>query len=435
MKTSPLSHLSAWYRSEPTSLAARPRTTTGPAVIIGADRLTIQRGTLGQWQGRSVRMDLSSCHTISLFGVQGFGKSYSMGAIVEMATAALPGINALPHPLATLAFHYHRSDAYAPELLACRYPNDAPLEVARLGLAGLRPYGLPDVVLLVPAAKVEARRLENPGVDVQPIAFAPSELGAEGWRLLMCAVGNDALYMRQLVSVLRRHRDRLDLEVLRKELDAVDLAPGARRLVDDRLALAAEYLSPDRPLSTLFRPGRLVIVDLRDEWIGKDEALVLFIVLMRIFARGGTDVAPFNRLVVFDEAHKYFGDSDMVSEVVETIREVRHQGTSVLIASQDPISINRAVIELSSTLILHRLTSPVWLRHLKGAVSALETVTERDLASLHPGEALIWSQRSTERCFTERPQRVQIRTRVSKHGGTTRSVLDATLDPASREKG
>jgi hypothetical protein len=29
---------------------------------------------------------------------------------------------------------------------------------------------------------------------------------------------------------------------------------------------------------------------------------------MRIFARGGTGVAPFNRLVVLDEAHKYFGD-------------------------------------------------------------------------------------------------------------------------------
>jgi DNA helicase HerA-like ATPase len=170
----------------------------------------------------------------------------------------------------------------------------------------------------------------------------------------------------------------------------------------------------------LFQAGRTVLVDLRDEWIEKEEALVLFIILMRIFARARGDGAPFNRLVVFDEAHKYFGDSDMISEVVETIREARHQGTSVLIASQDPLSIPRTVIELSSTLILHRMTSPLWLKHLRGAVSCLEAVSDRDLGILQPGEALVWAQRSTERSFTEVPQKVEMRTRVSRHGGATK---------------
>src|SRR5205814_6412137 len=113
------------------------------------------------------------------------------------------------------------------------------------------------------------------------------ELGAEGWRLLMGASGNDSLYLRQLVSVLRKRRDRLDLAGLRADLEAADLSPPARRLVDDRLALAEEYLSTDDSLGTVFRPGRTVIVDLRDEWIETDEALVRFILLMRIFARAG----------------------------------------------------------------------------------------------------------------------------------------------------
>jgi DNA helicase HerA-like ATPase len=173
-------------------------------------------------------------------------------------------------------------------------------------------------------------------------------------------------------------------------------------------------------LSNLFRGGRTVIVDLRDEWIEKEEALVLFIVLMRIFARARGDGTPFNRLVIFDEAHKYFGDSDMITEVVETIREARHHGTSVVIASQDPLSIPRSVIELSSTLILHRFTSPLWLKHLKGAVSSLEAVTDQDVGTLKPGEALVWAQRCTEPRFTEAPQKVWMRTRVTKHGGATR---------------
>ena len=390
--------------------------------MIGAERVPIQRGLLGRWSTGSVALDLAGCHTISLFGVQGFGKSYTLGTIAEMATMPIAGVNVLPHPLAALVFHYHRSDSYAPEILAARMPNDDPVELGRLHEAGLLPQGLHDVVLLAPSGRVEARRAEFPDTEVHPIFFAPHELGAEGWRLLMGASGNDALYLRQLVSVLRRRRDRLDLDGLRSDLQAADLAPAARRLVDDRLALAAEYLSGETQLSTLFRAGRTVIVDLRDEWIEKEEALVLFIVLMRIFARARGDGARFNRLVVFDEAHKYFGDSDMIAEVVETIREARHHGTSVVIASQDPLSIPRSVIELSSTLILHRFTSPLWLKHLKGAVSSLEPIGDHDVGTLKPGEALVWAQRCTDQRFTERPQKVWMRTRVTKHGGATRVV-------------
>jgi hypothetical protein len=391
-----------------------------PAVVIGAERVPGQRGLLGRGPTGPVALDLSGCHTIALFGVQGFGKSYTLGTIAEMATTPIPGVNVLPHPLATLVFHYHRSDSYPPELLAARLPNDDPVDVQRLHEAGLAPQPLQDVVLLAPSGKVDARRAEFPDVETCPIYFAPHELGAEGWRLLMGASGNDALYLRQLVSALRKRRDRLDLEGLRSDLHAEELAPAARRLVDDRLALAAEYLSIEAPLSELFRAGRTVIVDLRDEWIEKDEALVLFIVLMRIFARARGDGARFNRLVVFDEAHKYFGESDMTSEVVETIREARHHGTSVVIASQDPLSIPRSVIELSSTVILHRFTSPLWLKHLKGAISCLDALTDHDVGSLKPGEALVWAQRCTDRRFTETPQKVRMRTRVTKHGGGTR---------------
>jgi hypothetical protein len=53
-------------------------------------------------------------------------------------------------------------------------------------------------------------------------------------------------------------------------------------------------------------------------------------------------------------------ESEYFGQVVETIREMRHQGTSVLIASQDPLSVPRAVVELTSLLILHRMTSPQW---------------------------------------------------------------------------
>ena len=72
-----------------------------------------------------------------------------------------------------------------------------------------------------------------------------------------------------------------------------------------RLDLAAEYINDGTSLTEVVRPGRLIIVDLRDEFIEKDEALGLFVVLLQLFADARIDGRSFNKLVVFDEAHKY----------------------------------------------------------------------------------------------------------------------------------
>jgi hypothetical protein len=109
--------------------------------------------------------------------------------------------------------------------------------------------------------------------------------------------------------------------------------------------------------------------------------------------------------------------------VVETIREMRHQATSVVIASQDPLSVPRAVIELTSILLLHRMTSPQWLKHLKTAIVSLDLLSEAQLAGLKPGEAFLWAQRSTDSRFALRPQKISIRPRFTQHGGGTKTAV------------
>jgi DNA helicase HerA-like ATPase len=171
------------------------------------------------------------------------------------------------------------------------------------------------------------------------------------------------------------------------------------------------------------RPGRTIIVDLRDEWIEKQEALELFVVMMRIFSAQKLDGQEFNKLLVFDEAHKYMTESELIGQVVETIREMRHHATSIVIASQDPLSVPRVVIELSTVLMLHRMTSPQWLKHLKTAIIALEGLDDGQLSALAPGEALVWAQRSTEKRFSQKPQKITIRPRVTQHGGGTKTAV------------
>ena len=393
-------------------------------VLLGATEMTPQHGVLGKSGSHKVGLDLTGCNTISLFGVQGFGKSYTLGVIAEMAAASFPGINTLPSPLATVLFHYHKSDAYEPEFVTATSPNRKQTEVDRLLREyGARPGGLKDVVLLAPEAKVEQRRKEYPGITVEPIKFNAMELKGDGWKFLLGAYGNDALYLRQLSAILRRHRDVLTIDKLREELRDADLSKAALRLAEDRLKLAEPYIDDARSLGNLLRPGRTIIVDLRDEWIEKEEALELFVVMMRIFAAQKLDGHDFNKLLVFDEAHKYITESQLIGQVVETIREMRHHATSVVIASQDPLSVPRVVIELSTVLVLHRMTSPQWLKHLKTAIVALDGIEEGPLAALAPGEALVWAQRSTDKRFSQRPQKVTIRPRVTQHGGGTKTAV------------
>ena len=113
--------------------------------------------------GRKVALDLNETHTISLFGVQGGGKSYTLGTIAEMAALAIPHINVLPRPLATIIFHYSPTQDYKPEFTSMMAPNDdgGQLQVLREHYDA-EPQALRDIVLLAPQDKLDARRAEYP---------------------------------------------------------------------------------------------------------------------------------------------------------------------------------------------------------------------------------------------------------------------------------
>ena len=72
------------------------------------------------------------------------------------------------------------------------------------------------MLILTPAAKVEERRAEYPGIEVMPIAFAAGELNASHWKFLMGAVGSQSMYIRQLTLIMKRLRGDLTLEALRR---------------------------------------------------------------------------------------------------------------------------------------------------------------------------------------------------------------------------
>ena len=394
-------------------------------VLLGTSKPSPQFGILGEVSGRTVAIDLNETHTISLFGVQGGGKSYTLGSLVEMASLAIPRINLLPRPLASIIFHYSPTQDYKPEFTTMTAANSDQAEIQALRERyGAAPKALEDVVLVSPADKVAQRRTEYPGLEVHPLKFASAELQASHWRFLMGAVGNQSTYIRQLNRIMREQRAALTLEALRHGVDQSRLPDNLKDLAHQRIELASSYIDDSARLGELIRPGRLLIVDLRDEFIEKDEALGLFVVLLQIFAEAKYHDQRFNKLVVFDEAHKYIDSPDLVAGLVEVVREMRHKGTSILVASQDPPSVPASLIELSSQIILHKFNSPNWLKHIQKANSALASLTPEKLSTLKPGEAYVWSSKATDIAFCQSALRIRCRPRVTHHGGATEKAVD-----------
>jgi DNA phosphorothioation-dependent restriction protein DptH len=392
-------------------------------IVIGKSSPSNQFGILGEtYNHKKIAIDLTDTNTISLFGVQGGGKSYTIGTISEMVLKHFNNVNLLPSPLAGVIFHYSESMDYEPEYTSMIYANNKENELKVLKERyGAIPDKIEDVVLLTPKDKVSERKSEFPSIQVLPISFNSKELSVQDWLFLLGAVGNDSTYIKQLKALMKDNRNDLSLKSISESLELTDLLSNTQKaLARQKLSFAREYINDSTFLKDSLAPGRLIIVDLRDEFIVKDEALGLFVIMLNIFSSvKNFNGVHFNKFIVFDEAHKYMGNKDLTENIVTAIREMRHKGVSIMIASQDPPSLPNEIIELSTILLLHKFNSPQWLKHIQKSITQFNELTPSDLSSLSQGEGFLWATKSTDKNISIKPIKINIRPRVTLHGGGT----------------
>lgn len=392
-------------------------------IMIGKNGDSQQYGIVGKTTtGKTVAVDLSETNTISLFGVQGGGKSYTIGTVTEMVLKPFNKVNKLEAPLAGVIFHYSESMDYEPEFTSMIQANDKDAEVKKLKVEfGAAPGRIEDVILLTPKDKVEVRKADYPSIDILPIAFNSKELNVQDWLFLLGAIGNDSTYIKQLKAIMKDQRNNLSLEQIGASIETSELLSNTQKvLAKQKLSFAREYIDDTVLLRDKLKPGRLIIVDLRDEFIVKDEALGLFVIMLNIFSSvrswNGTH---FNKFIVFDEAHKYMDNKDLTGNIVTAIREMRHKGVSIMIASQDPPSLPNEIIELSSIVLLHKFNSPQWLKHIQKSITQLSVLTPADMSALMPGEGFLWASKASDKSICVKPTKISTRPRVTKHGGVT----------------
>lgn len=388
-------------------------------VIAGADSDSTRSVVIGKMfaDGRTVSADLGQGNIFSIFGAQGSGVGYSAGAIVEAALCGPSRVNSLSSPLAGVVFHFSDDLEVGPRFASMARPNDVPSQLSRLKAEyGAEPASLTDVLLLTPSDMVDDRQAEYPDVDVKPLALGSKEMSVNDWMLILGAKDGNADMAKEVKLVLKKCRGNISLGAISDCIEASSMPDDVKDISLQRLADFEAYISDSDAVGGLLKPGRLIIVDLRDEFMDEDEAMCLFLSMMDVFAAvKDDDGSPLGKLMVFDEAHKLLRKDGIVGAAASAFGDVRRKGVSVVLASHDPAAMPLPLVELSSVVMLHRFSSPAWIAHLQKAITALHALSPADMDALATGEAFVWASRSSDVALSSRPAKVTVRPRLSKH--------------------
>jgi DNA helicase HerA-like ATPase len=390
-----------------------------PAAYVGWSEPATRYCVVGNLVGTNeqVGLDLDNPKAIGVFGYMGSGKSYLLGTLVESALIPIAGINSLPAPLAVVIFNYRRHSADRFELSSLAHPNPDRNDRERLErMFQASPRSVEDIhILCLPGQLTTERVAEYGDLPATELFFDPSTLGVEDWELLMGEPGSNAVFARAIRNTLMdlQAAGDVSLESLERSI-ANGLNRSSQSAAQLRLDFVRRYLSAERGIrfGEILRPGRATIFDLRQPLFNKDDALRFFLVCSNHISRvqGG-----FNKVVVFDEAHEYM--SEAFGEKIEArIRLMRHEGTSYVFATQDVGSIPLQIRRFITTRFVFSLGTR---DNVNDLVRFAPEFADLPLQQLTPGTCYVQSIPSQRNLFA-RPRLVQVRPRVTQHGGTSR---------------
>ncbi len=400
-----------------------------PRAFIGWTEPTSRWALLGKLDTTSefVALDLDYPKALGIFGYMGSGKSYLVGNMIEASLAPIPGINVLPNPLSVVIFNYRQNVSDRFELSSLTVPNQDETDVEKLvNEYSSRPQALRDIhVLCLPGELNTTRKNEYRGIIVSELFFDPSALSIEDWELLMGETGSGALFARTIRHVLGELQSTGDITLERLEEHTLSLLTGqSRKSAELRFKFVRKYISPARGIKfeQVLKPGRAVIVDLRNRSLfSKEDALRFFLVCANQINQVQ---GRFNKMVIFDEAHEYLSN-EFGEKLASFIRLMRHNGTSYLFATQDVESIPPAIRQFIATKFVFNLGTR---QNIEDLVRFAPEFKNQQLQGIRPGYCLVQTDQSVGNLF-ERPRLVQIRPRVTHHGGATQIFsVETSLD-------
>lgn len=393
-------------------------TTSVPRVVVGWTAPASRWAAVGKLAvgDETVALDLDHPKTVGVYGYMGSGKSYLLGNLIESAVRPMPGVNSLQVPLAVVVFNYRRNASDRFELSSLATPNQKPEDVERLAREyGAAPAAVEDIhVLCLPGELRPARKQEYGSLPATELFFDPAVLGAEDWELLMGEPGSEAVFARTIRNTLVELRSVGDITLESLEQQVANRLTGQSRTAARlRFDFVRRYLSTTQGTNfgELLRPGRVLVVDLRQPLFNKEDALRFFLVCANQISKVQ---GQFNKMIVFDEAHEYM--SDAFGERMESrIRLMRHEGTSYVFATQDVNSIPLSISRFLTTRFVFDLGTRENVQDLEQAAPDFRGF---QLLGMRPGHCFVHASPSTNGMFA-RPREIRVRPRATQHGGAS----------------
>lgn len=392
-------------------------------------------------KGAAVYLDALKPHAVLICGKRGYGKSYTMGCILEELALLQPAIK---KRLASLVIDTMGI------FWTMRHPNN--FEAHRLKSWGLNPTAL-ETEIFVPAGKVEAYRKRN--INVKSFSISIRELSGSQWcRIFKIEEVSPLgiLLVRTIESLRERGcvyslEDIIDevLQDTRSDSASKGAAENYFRAVNSWGLFSKEGTS----LSELVSGGRITILDvstLENENVCAAAVSILAgrlyeerLEARRVYEKKlmgeKTEEEEFPMVWLFiDEAHIFLpAKSESLATGVlinRCLRQGRQPGLSLILATQRPASLHPDVVSQSDLLICHRLTASDDILALENSRPLyIQESIQAYLKKMgsERGAALIIDDHS------ESVHLVRIRPRISWHGGGEPSAFEPKVEERSEE--
>jgi hypothetical protein len=340
----------------------------------GLGRLVGPDGTAGA----VVELNTGAPFCVLMVGVQGSGKSHSVGCVIESCLLPCEPAVRLRRPHCALVLHYDKGESSVCEAVGLVCPRagfPAPSALPRERL----------LVLVSPSFYLQRRAFyRGLGVAVRPLLFSWAQLDASTLRMLMgLGAADGQLYVTGGVfELLKRYQRRggmPELPAFERELKARLTLAGQAPALEQRMRLLKSMLleAPENEalrcecgatdLRAIVAPGTLIVADMTDPLLTPQDANAIFQVLVEQFR--AVPASRCARLLVADEAHKYMdgtkGADGLAGAIVDVARLMRHDGMRVMVSSQSPCTLAPELLELASVVLLHCFYSSDWFAFLR----------------------------------------------------------------------
>jgi len=399
-----------------------------------------------------ILMDITKPHIIIISGKRGSGKSYTMGVIIEEILSNTDTKDYISCLIVdTMGIFY-----------SLKEPNNNPYECELLERIGEKPKSFPIEVLVPKGLELMLKQefgdyLKEKGHRLtydNTFELGLGDISSDDWREIFHIDQNEPMGIL-LDRVFRRLRERLG-----KDYDFDDIIDQIKRMTGGgKTRTAAALINRFRAaeswhifsreglnISDIIQGGKIISLDLSylsyitAEW---NVRVLPVAIISRYIARKATVMArlrdvsePRENLLedfplvwlFIDEGHQFLPSNfttPATYPLLEWIRQGRHPGLTLVLATQMPRRLHSDAISLCDIAISHRITAKMDLDALRSIMHTYAGDISSRIASLPilRGAALIVDDNS------ETVNMIRVRPRMSRHAGEDACIFNLFSKP------